>query len=112
MLDVSPGVRLVQILYYNVYYKGNVQKGCSISGVPLFKSVNVLSIKKEGENTVKRSDKDMTLGLKELNPHEEMETLNSCISIYFKGKSGSFPVKEEESFILSALDKYFQGNAK
>ena len=88
------------------------KKGCSISGVPLFKSVNVLSIKKEGENTVKRSDKDMTLGLKELNPHEEMETLNSCISIYFKGKSGSFPVKEEESFILSALDKYFQGNNK
>jgi hypothetical protein len=73
--------------------------------------VNVLSIK-EGENTMKRSDKDVTLGLKELNPHEEMETLNSCISVYFKGKSGSFPVKEEDSFILSALAKYFQGNAK
>jgi hypothetical protein len=84
-----------------------------MSCVPLFKSVDILSIG-EGENTMKRSDKDVTLGLglKELNPHEEMETLNSCISIYFKGKSGAVPMKEEESFILSALTVYFQGNAK
>ena len=61
---------------------------------------------------MKRSDKDVTLGLKELNPHEEMETLNSCISIYFKGKSGFYPLKDEEALILSALNKYFQGNAK
>ncbi|MGO9138064.1 MAG: hypothetical protein ACLQBC_10415 [Syntrophales bacterium] len=52
-----------------------------------------------GEN-----NSDVNTGLKTLN---EVEALKSCISKYFKGKSGSPPLKKDESLILSAMDRYF-----
>jgi len=61
---------------------------------------------------MKKNDKEATVGLSVLNSNEEIESLNSCISTYFRGTTGSLPLKEEESFILSALNIYFQGYAK
>jgi hypothetical protein len=52
------------------------------------------------------NDADVNTGLRTLN---EVEALNSSILKYFKGKSESSPLKEDESLILSALNKYFYG---
>jgi|APFre7841882630_1041343.scaffolds.fasta_scaffold01691_6 hypothetical protein len=52
------------------------------------------------------NDADVNIGLRTLN---EVEALNSSILKYFKGKSESSPLKEDESLILSALNKYFYG---
>ena len=71
--------------------------------------VIVLSIE-EGEGTMKKNDKDVTVGLSELKRYDEVRFLNSCISRYFRGATGLLPLKEEDSFILSALTIYFQGN--
>jgi hypothetical protein len=61
---------------------------------------------------MKKNDKEVTMGLNALNSHDEVKTLNSCISKYFRGTTGSLPLKEEEAFILSAITVYFEGNAK
>ena len=55
---------------------------------------------------MKENDADVNIGLRTLN---EVEALNSSILKYFKGKSESSPLKEDESLILSALNKYFYG---
>jgi hypothetical protein len=55
------------------------------------------------------NEADVKLGLRTLN---EEEALNSCISKYFKGKSESLPLKEDESLILSAITIYFHGVLK
>ena len=52
------------------------------------------------------NDADVNIGLRTLN---EVESLNSSILKYFKGKSESSPLKKDESLILSALNKYFYG---
>lgn len=61
---------------------------------------------------MQKNDKEATVGMSVLNPNDEMKSLNSCISTYFRGATGSSPLKEDESFILSALTIYFQGYAK
>ena len=53
-----------------------------------------------------RDDADVNTGLKTLN---ELEALKLCILEYFKGKSASPPVKKDESLILSAVNRYFNG---
>jgi hypothetical protein len=54
---------------------------------------------------MRENDTDVDIGSRTLN---EAEALNSSILKYFKGKSES-PLKKDESLILSALDKYFNG---
>ena len=58
---------------------------------------------------MRKNDENLNTGLSTLN---EAEALNSCISKYFKGKSDSLPLKEDESLILSALTIYFHGVSK
>ena len=55
---------------------------------------------------MRENDADVNIGLKTLN---EVEALKSCILKYFKGKSESPPLKKDESLILSAMDRYFNG---
>ena len=57
-----------------------------------------------GEN-----NSDVNTGLKTLN---EVEALNSCVVKYFKDKSESSSLNEDESLILSALTVYFRGVQK
>ena len=64
------------------------------------------------DSAMKKDDKEVAVGLRKLNPHDEVKSLNSCIAAYFKGATGSLPLKEEESFILSALTIYFKGYAQ
>jgi hypothetical protein len=61
---------------------------------------------------MKENGTEVTVGLNALNPRDEVKTLNSCISRYFRGTTGSLPLKEEESFILAAITVYFEGNTK
>jgi hypothetical protein len=61
---------------------------------------------------MKKNDKEATVGMSVMNQNDEMKSLNSCISTYFRGATGSLPLKEDESFILSALTIYFQGCTK
>jgi hypothetical protein len=58
---------------------------------------------------MRENDADANIDSRALN---EVEALNLCISKYFKGKSESLPLKEDESLILSALTVYFQGALK
>lgn len=58
---------------------------------------------------MRENDDNLNISLSTLN---EVEALNSCISKYFRGKSESLPLKEDESLILSALTIYFHGVLK
>ena len=53
---------------------------------------------------MRANDADLDKGLKTL---DEVEALNLSILKYFEGKSGSSPLKKDESLILSALNRYF-----
>ena len=61
---------------------------------------------------MKNNGNDVTVRLNTLDSHSEIENIYSSVSRYFKGASGSLPLKEQEYSILSALTIYFQGNVK
>lgn len=65
-----------------------------------------------GIKSMKKDDMELSVELSARNSHDEMEILNSCISRYFRGKSESRQLKEQESTILSVLSIYFHGHAK
>ena len=58
---------------------------------------------------MRENDADVNIGFKTLN---EVEALKSCILKYFKGKSELPPLKKDESLILSAVNRYFNGEPK
>jgi hypothetical protein len=62
--------------------------------------------------SMKKDDMELSLGLRTRNSHDEMEILNSCISRYFRGKSESQQLKEQDATILSVLSVYFHGHEK
>ena len=47
---------------------------------------------------------------KDLKTMNELEALKSSIAKYFNGKSESPPLKRDESFILSSLNIFFNGD--
>jgi hypothetical protein len=55
---------------------------------------------------MRENDGDVNIGLGTLN---ELEALKSAILKDFQGKSESSPLKKDESLILSAMDRYFNG---
>jgi len=65
-----------------------------------------------GAKSMKKDDMELSSGLSDRNSHDDMESLNSSISRYFRGKSESQQLKEQDSAILSVLSVYFHGHAK
>jgi hypothetical protein len=61
---------------------------------------------------MKKDDMELSSGLSDRNSYDDMESLNSSISRYFRGKSESQQLKEQDSAILSVLSVYFHGHAK
>jgi hypothetical protein len=61
---------------------------------------------------MKKNDLEVTAALEAGNPYNEMEILNSSLSKYFEGNSGSLSLKEMEASIMAALSIYFQGHIK
>ena len=60
-----------------------------------------------------KSNKEAAMDQKvEIPRNAEEEILSSSLSIYFKGKADSLPLKGLESSIISALSVYFQGHVK
>ena len=61
---------------------------------------------------MRKDDMELSSGLSDRNLHDDMESLNSSISRYFRGKSESQQLKEQDAAILSVLSVYFHGQAK
>jgi len=61
---------------------------------------------------MRKDDMELSSGLSDRNLHDDMESLNSSISRYFRGKSESQQLKEQDAAILSVLSVYFHGHAK
>ena len=61
---------------------------------------------------MRKDDMELSSGLSNRNLHDDMESLNSSISRYFRGKSESQQLKEQDAAILSVLSVYFHGHAK
>ena len=58
---------------------------------------------------MRENDGNVNIGVGTLN---ELEALKLCILEYFKDKSASPPLKKDESLILSAVNRYFNGEPK
>jgi hypothetical protein len=55
---------------------------------------------------MRENDAHVNADLKTVN---ELEAIKSSIAKYFNSKSESAPLKKDETLILSAMDRYFNG---